>query len=247
MGQAEIHGGNRMKKLLIASIAVTAFCSASALAADMPVKAPVYKAAPAPVFNWTGFYGGLQAGYGWGNSVFCDVDGPGGDACLPRYNIDGFVGGGTLGYNWQAIGNPWVFGIETDLSYAHVKGGHPTLGGFGCAGLCETDVKWFGTVRGRIGPAFGQFFPYLTGGFAFAKLHGQLGSVGGADGTKSAGTFGGGVEYAFAPNWSAKIEYLYVDKFGRFNVFQPCSGICIVTDTRMNVVRAGLNYRFGTR
>src|SRR5712691_9682918 len=65
---AESEGKSRMRKFLIAGIAVAAFCAAPAFAADMPTKGPVYKAAPAPVFNWTGFYSGAVGTYGWGDS-----------------------------------------------------------------------------------------------------------------------------------------------------------------------------------
>jgi outer membrane immunogenic protein len=230
-----------MKNFLVVAVAAAALCGAPALAADMPQPAPVYKAAPAPVFNWTGIYVGGTAGYGWGESQMCDFSG----ACTPHYNIDGFVGGGTLGYNWQAMGSPWVFGLETDMSYAHVRGVQPSVVGFGCASGCETDVDWFGTVRGRLGAAYGQFLPYVTGGFAYAGLKGALiGSSSGSE-TKTTWTVGAGIEYALTANWSTKIEYLFFDKFGDFNV-GSCVVSCFPHDTNMNVVRAGLNYRFAT-
>jgi outer membrane immunogenic protein len=226
-----------MKKILVAGIAAAAFCCAPAIAADMPVKAPPMVT---PMFNWSGFYVGLEAGYGWGKSAVCEA------FCVPAHNVDGFVGGGTLGYNWQPIGNPWVFGIETDWSYAHVKGMHASVPGFNCVGGCESDVSRFGTARGRIGVAFGQFLPYVTGGVAYGKVHGALLNAGDGNAEKSTGVFGGGIEYAFAPNWSAKVEYLYFDKFDRFNL-NVCAGPCFVNNISLSVVRFGVNVRFATR
>jgi outer membrane immunogenic protein len=102
-----------MKKLLFAGVAVAALCCAPALAADIPVKAPVYKAAAAPIFDWTGPYAGIAAGWGWGHSKQTDpgIEEEIGDG---SYRLRGGLIGGTLGYNWQR--GPWVFGLEADYS-----------------------------------------------------------------------------------------------------------------------------------
>jgi outer membrane immunogenic protein len=242
-----------MKKIFAASFAAAAFAlfSAPALGADRPVP---YKAAPmaaaAPVFNWTGFYIGGQGGYAWGDSVQCFQCGePTGGATDP-YHIRGGFGGATAGYNWQFNPN-WIVGIETDFSFSGIKGiGHdsPT---YGC-GECFTKVDWFGTVRGRLGYAVGNTLFYGTGGWAYGHLKASFTSclpTPDCHGTRHDGwTAGGGIEWAFAPAWSAKLEYLHVD-LGR-RVFSDTGNCAVVVscsvDAKFDLVRVGLNYRFGS-
>jgi len=110
--------------------AVVAAISAFALtqiasAADLPRKAPAY-APPPTVYNWTGFYLGLHAGYGWGTTTATDAVATNGFcwfACGFQWNADvhGFVGGGQVGYNWQ-FAPSWVVGVEGDIGYLGVKG-----------------------------------------------------------------------------------------------------------------------------
>jgi len=206
------------------------------MAADMP--APVYKAA-APSFSWAGPYIGATVGWAWGKSQHCEQN-----ACTDRFNMDGIVAGGTLGYNWQ-VGNPFVFGIELDASYANIRGTGATSAAFLCTGPCTTDVEWFGTARGRVGVSSGMLLSYVTGGAAFGGAKAAMtGFTSGRD-TLVGWTAGGGFEYAFAPNWSAKVEYLYVD-LGSF-VYDSasfCGTNCSAEDNRFSVVRLGVNYRF---
>ena len=208
-----------MKKILLASVALFGFAGAAS-AADLPTRAappaPVFAAAP--VFTWTGFYVGVNAGYGWSNDDFdafdaADIDDDG-----------GFVGGAQVGYNYQ-IGS-FVVGLEGDIQYAD----------FGAEGAFDFDrdgdddrfesSDWFGTVRARAGVAFGQALVYATGGFAFAD-------------DATGWTVGGGVEYAFTNNLSAKIEGLYVN-------FEEDDIAGFEMENDFGVVRAGLNFRFGT-
>jgi outer membrane immunogenic protein len=228
-----------MKKLLIAGVAAAAFCAAPAFAADMPVKAPPV----APMFNWTGFYVGATAGYGWGKSQHQIIDNDE-NPTSAKFDMHGAVGGGTAGINWQT--GRWVLGIETDLSYSDIHG-HSLLfsGNFNCQGApCETEVDWFGTSRARIGYAWDRILPYITGGVAYAKLHAEYTPfvnppiLSGGE-TKTAWTFGGGIEWAIDPRWSAKIEYLHMD-FGRFVYSAPITALA-----RFDVVRVGINYKFG--
>jgi outer membrane immunogenic protein len=209
-----------MKKILLASVALFGFAGAAS-AADLPTRAappaPVFAAAP--VFTWTGFYVGVNAGYGWSNDDFdafdaADIDDDG-----------GFVGGAQVGYNYQ-IGS-FVVGLEGDIQYAD----------FGAEGAFDFDrdgdddrfesSDWFGTVRARAGVAFDRALIYATGGFAFAD-------------DATGWTVGGGVEYAFTNNLSAKIEGLYVN-LDNDDDFPGFDG-----ETDFGVVRAGLNFRFGT-
>lgn len=231
-----------MKRIFLTCIGACAL-ALPAVAADVPVKAPVVKApVSAPVFNWTGFYVGGTAGYGWGESRHCE-----GGACTFNFDVDGFVGGGTIGLNYQWAN--WVVGLEADLSHADVAGSTTGVGSpFGCGATlnCSTELSWLATGRVRAGAAFDRIFAYVTAGVAKGRLHAASGPIAAFSGevTKSGRVVGVGVEYAFAPNWSAKIEYLRVD-LGSFNFATPPT--FSAEEGKFSLVRAGVNYRFATR
>jgi len=214
-------------------VLVTAQCAAAA-AADLSV-APLYKAPPSEVtqaYNWTGFYLGVNGGGGWGHSYW--------DTSADHIGLSGGLVGGTAGYNWQ-IGKA-VVGLEGDLDWAKLQGTNSsTL----CPAGCSTSDSWLSTVRGRVGYAFGGILPYVTGGLAMGDIRAATPGFAGASDTNAGWTVGGGLEFALPGNWSAKAEYLHVD-LGRFN----CGTNCDVSPTdnvsmHDDVVRAGLNYRFG--
>jgi len=222
-------GLSQMMKILLAG--VLALFASGAFAADAVVE-PVYD--EPTVYNWTGFYVGAQAGYGWGDSRH--FQGPDG---TDDYTIDGFVGGGTLGYNYQI--DRIVLGVEADLSYADIYGTGDSTLSWGCLDGCYTEVEWFGTVRGRFGVAFDNILPYVTGGYAFgeagAGFEGDAGFAG--SDTIDGYTVGGGVEYGLTENISLKAEYLHVHLGDfTFNVSGNES------EANFNVVRAGVNWRF---
>lgn len=219
-----------MKKLLLAGAAIIALGSASASAADiqrrqMPAKAPAYL--PPPPYNWTGFYVGINGGGGWGRSDFSAPFSTG------SFNTSGGLVGGTLGYNWQ-MGQA-VFGLEGDVDWSNIRGSAACGGG---VTVCETRNDWLGTFRGRVGYAFDQFLPYVTGGLAVGDIKTSIAGLGSTNDTKAGWTVGGGIEAAIAGPWTAKVEYLYVD-LGR-------GGSILGSDAKFttNIVRAGLNYRF---
>ena len=224
-----------MNRLFIAGIAVAALYSVSAsvpaLAADMPVPAPAYKAAPA-LFNWTGFYVGVNAGGLWGTTNQPEPD--------VFMNIRGALVGGTAGYNWQA-GN-WVFGFESDLDWASMKATQfvtcPASG-------CTTKFDAFASARVRLGVANGPYLLYATGGAAFtrARIFSGNGVVDGPWDIATGWTAGAGIEGAIDRNWSWKVEYLYAN-FGHF-ADAPAVAPTFASDNHFNIVRAGLNYRFG--
>lgn len=136
-----------MKKLLVAAAAFAALSfSAPANAADVPVKGPFYKAAPAPVFDWTGFYVGAHVGYGREN---------GSDA-------SGLIGGAQIGYNWQLSRN-WVFGIEGDITGTDIN--DASLG-------IPVHVDYLASVRARIGYTWDRVMVYGTGGWGYARVGG---------------------------------------------------------------------------
>ncbi|MGA2124798.1 MAG: outer membrane protein [Xanthobacteraceae bacterium] len=239
-----------MKRLSFATITFAAIAAASAsFAADLP--APAYKVpamAPAPIYNWTGFYIGVEGGWGFGRA---DQTDPGGFNS-GTYNVNGGLIGGTLGYNWQ-MGQA-VFGLEGDGSYSWIKGSTAgTLGGCGGAPPnCSSNLQALGTFRGRLGWAIDRVLPYVTGGLAVGSLHGAEGDVAangafGSGSTTVAGwTVGGGVEVALAPNWSAKVEYLHVD-LGNQSIFNDTFGGAILPESikfTTEIVRGGVNFKF---
>ena len=100
-----------------------------------------------------------------------------------------------------------VVGLEADIDWSDVKGSTTT----NCPLGCETKNTWFGTARGRIGYAFDRFLPYFTAGAAFGDVQANTPGFSGTTKTQFSWVLGGGLEYAFMNNWSAKIEYLYTD------------------------------------
>ena len=222
---------NRVFQSMTAILAFTAAVQ-TANAADLPRRPPPeypVKAAPLRVFDWSGFYVGINGGYGWGTSRY-DF----GAAGIDRFNVNGGLAGATVGYNYQ-IGQT-VLGIEGDLDWQNVKGSTACPAGIG---ICETKSNWLGTVRGRLGYAIDRFMPYVTGGAAFGDVKANIPGLGSQSDTRTGWTVGGGAEYAFAPNWTIKAEYLYVD-LGKFT----CNLCGANVKFNENIVRAGLNYKF---
>jgi outer membrane immunogenic protein len=143
-----------------------------------------------------------------------------------------------MGYNMQ-FGST-VFGIESDIAWSDIKGSSTT----GCIGGCETTNTWLGTVRGRVGFALDRFLPYFTGGAAFGGITGTFAAVRSFNETNAGWTVGFGTEYAFLNNWSAKLEYLYVD-LGKATCNASCSGTVPIDVTfTTSIIRAGVNYKF---
>lgn len=216
-----------MKKYLLASVAALGLIAAGAAsAADLPsrkgpVAAPVYIP---PVFTWTGFYIGANAGYGWGNVNTNNWSNVG--------DLDGFVGGGQIGYNYQV--GQFVLGLEADLQGADLSSGDNL-------GLVGVKTDYFGTVRARVGVAFDRFMPYVTGGWAYGNVKTSIPSLGySSDRSHTGGwALGGGLEYAVTNNLIAGVEYLYVD-LGDKNILG--AGTKVGTD--FSVVRARLSYKF---
>ncbi len=193
---------------------------------------PYTKAPPAfnPVYNWTGFYLGVNGGGGWGQSKWDSVG---------SFNTSGGLVGGTVGYNWQT--GPWVLGLEGDVDWANING---TAINAVCPLGCKTTNDWLATVRGRVGYAFDRFLPYVTGGLAVGDIKAATPFFLGDSTTNAGWTVGGGVEVAIVNNWTIKGEYLFVD-LGKFNCGLNC-GLAATNNvsTRLSIARAGLNYRF---
>jgi outer membrane immunogenic protein len=254
-----------MKKLSTAFIVLGALiATAPAFAADMALKAAP---PPAPVWSWNGWYAGLNVGGSFGNASdsvsFAATGAPFGTGSSSSH-MDGVIGGGQLGYNWQS--GSWLYGLEADFQGTGQRGTGSQGGVIGfIAGIAVVPVTgvlsdqekmpWFGTVRGRIGLlATPTWLLYATGGLAYAHISSNenftIGAVTATSnfGTDRAGwTVGGGLEGVIGNNWTAKLEYLYMD-FGTFNntfpTIAPFPALALSTHITDNIVRVGVNYHF---
>jgi outer membrane immunogenic protein len=232
-----------MKKLYagILGLTLTSAAAFPANAADM--NGGGYKGGPvyAMVDNWSGFYAGANAGYGW--SANSDLLSPSG----------GF-GGGQIGYNWQGVfglGPQWVLGVEADIQGAGIS----DSAAFSDGSSIENSLNWFGTVRGRVGYAMGPALFYFTGGFAFGEVEstGRTGNMGKGVGfgspfdvteTQTGYVLGAGVEYKLNPAWSVKGEYQFISlDAGSPTGAGPLGGTG--DRSEVNTLRIGVNYHFG--
>jgi outer membrane immunogenic protein len=236
-----------MKRLLVAG--ALAFAAAGqAFAADLPVAAPppqapaAYVPTVAPVYNWGGIYFGANGGYGFGNSKQTSTLG----TPTGNFNVNGFLVGPTLGVNFQT--DAFVFGIEGDFDASWLQG---SSGPAVCANpgpvQCETKNTWFSTLRARVGYAADRVLFYGTAGGAFGNIEqGASGASNGnfASSSKAGWTAGAGVEVAFADNWTARVEYLFVDlENASFNGTTVAPSTTTVTFDS-NIVRLGVDYKF---
>ncbi|MBB5048339.1 outer membrane immunogenic protein [Rhodopseudomonas rhenobacensis] len=207
-----------MSKIAVATAALLAAGLASAQAADLPYggsRAPYTVYQPLNAYSWAGPYLGGNLGYAWG-SVQNNPTEP-----------SGVAGGVQAGYNWQS--GQFVFGLEGDIAISAADDRFASW---------KFSNPWFGTVRGRVGYSFDNLLVYGTGGLAFGELKGER--FGASESHTNAGwTIGAGAEFGLSQNWSAKVEYLYVD-LGSSNF-----GITGVPNSyQFGVVRVGVNYHF---
>jgi outer membrane immunogenic protein len=246
-----------MRRSFFALLALLSFSSVSAaFAADMAVKAPMPPAPP--VFSWTGFYVGVNGGAGWGNSSSTSdssLIGTGSTLPIASQGVSGWLGGFQAGYNFQT--GVIVFGLEGDFDFADLNGNTACLVLFNC----NVKEDWVSDITGRLGvAAFDRLLMYVKGGFAWADVNYNFGGSittaasinASASDTRMGPTMGMGIEYAFLPHWSAKIEYDFID-FGTDTVgfpittTPPVAGLPTVQaqikDTQ-SLMKAGLNYRF---
>ncbi|MCB1435684.1 MAG: porin family protein [Rhodobiaceae bacterium] len=202
--------------------------------------------------NWSGPYVGANIGYSWGPWRSTGVlVGPAGTASP---NVNGILGGLQAGYNWQK--DSWFWGIEGDIQITGEKDtiGWTALGQVGAVPVGNTvrnewRFPWFGTLRARAGLANDDWLAYITGGLAFGHAEYKFtnlttGAVLKDDATRAGWTLGAGAERALDPDWSAKLEYLYVD-LGR-ETFLAGTATPVRTNIRDHILRIGVNRRFST-
>ena len=237
----------------LAAALVTAISTAvlvqTGLAADLPAKAPVMLPTAAP-YSWTGFYLGIEGGGGWADTRHTN---PLNGINSGDVSINGGLFGGTYGYNLQ-LGS-WVLGIEGDFSWSGIKKNFDDSipDQFFCTIpdsplKCVTNLRWLGTDRARLGYVWDRLLVYGTAGVAYGNVKGTLANadffVSIGDNTRTGFIFGGGVEWAFAPAWSVKAEFLRTD-FGNKVTYNISNKFPLeVSLTNIDIVRVGLNYHF---
>jgi outer membrane immunogenic protein len=234
-----------------ALLATASVLSLTQSASSADLTAAITKAPVPAAFNWTGVYVGGHVGYGWGDKNWIDRTG-----YFPAVDqsIDGILGGGQLGYNYQT--GPIVLGIQGDMSWADIDGSSTSHGR-----TFKAEVDWLATFTGRIGYAWDRWLFYVKGGgawvhdeFSVVEFPGQRTSQ-----TRSGWTVGGGVEVALTGNWSALVEYGYLDFGDDSATFSETivipGGYCkppkektftraFDIDQQMHTIKVGLNYRF---
>jgi outer membrane immunogenic protein len=250
-----------MRKLAIAAVAFVVVAAATpVVAADMALKAPP----PAPSDPWAGWYIGANVGGSFGRATDTSTYAGGVPFGATSSRLDGILGGGQIGYNWQS--GSWVLGLEADIQGTGERGSAPSSQSFipfatffippVTGTLSDTEkLPWFGTARGRIGIATAPgWLLYATGGLAYGQIDSAttftqsgVSMVNNFHTTRAGWTAGAGVEAWLGHNWTAKLEYLYLD-FGSFsNTFTaiaPFTPMTLTSHVTDNVVRVGLNYHF---
>jgi outer membrane immunogenic protein len=262
---------DHMKYSISALALGAAMLAGAAQAADLPSRKappPAYIPPPPPIFTWTGFYAGLNLGGGWSASSnngdnsylpYTDPNVAGSLFILPGggtvgRNTGGVIGGGQAGYNYQ-FGSSFLVGVETDFQGTSITGGNQgnyaglypsplTPGGvlvpLATGNNGNLGLPWFGTVRGRVGwLVTPSLLLYGTGGFAYGNV-----TAFNQSNTRTGWTAGGGAEWLFNPNWSAKVEYLFTDLSSGGVTGGWGYDYGYHRHPQFNTVRAGLNYHF---
>jgi outer membrane immunogenic protein len=230
-----------MKKLVLMTTAIVVLAS-PALAADLAAR-PYTKAPPpvmAAIYDWSGFYIGVNGGGGWTHNTW-DLVGGGREG---SHDSSGGTVGGQVGYRWQM--GQFVFGVEAQGNWADFSGDNQSAL-FATRNRTKTDA--FGLFTGQVGYAWNNVLLYAKGGAAVTSNTYTItnaatgGFLASNDNTRWGGVVGAGLEYGFAPNWSMGIEYdhLFMDR-------QTVSFGALGSDSikqNADIFTARLNYRFG--
>lgn len=240
-----------MKRMLLGAVALLALGAvAPAVAADLPAR--TYTKAPEMIpvaYDWSGVYVGVNGGWGTASRCF-DQTGPtviGPDGC---HNTSGAFAGGQAGYRWQAAS--WVFGFEALGDWASLKGSSVSL--ITPANIDRSRVDAFGLFTGQVGYAWNTALLYFKGGAAVVADRNDRMTAGNVFATASGdnrwgGTVGGGIEFSFAPNWSAAIEYNHLFIANNTTTFTNITSGAVVSTDRIHgdadLVSVHVNYRWG--
>jgi outer membrane immunogenic protein len=253
--------GTMMKKFLLGTAGLIALSMAagSASAADLAAR-PVYKAPPpvVAIYDWTGFYIGGHIGGGWADENSIELA-PGTTpfpigTAFAGHDLSGFLGGVQGGFNWQA--NNFVLGVEGEYTWSDLSAtarSVSVVNGFVSTSTAHTtDIAM---VTGRVGYAASNWLFYAKGGGAWGQgnssgtgvlANGTAFDTTTSSSNRSGWVVGAGVEWGFAPNWSAKLEYNHID-FGSTNVGVNSSlgtTSFVSSSETIDIVKAGVNYRF---
>jgi len=244
-------------KALWALTAALLLTGSIAHAADLPQPPPqapaMYVPVVPPVYNWGGIYVGINGGWGFGTAKFnVGPTTPFPAGLSSSVNDNGGVVGGTLGVNFQS--GAFVFGVEGDFDYSGINTGS-TSSVCTISGTCQSGNNWLSTLRGRAGFAVDRVLFYGTAGGVFGNMKTTFNGVDSTK-TQTGWTAGAGVEFAFAENWTAKVEYLYAN-LGKWSgscattaclaVSPPGIGgapLPVNVTLTDSLVRAGINYKF---
>jgi outer membrane immunogenic protein len=242
-----------MKKLLLGAIGLAAVSmTAPATAADLAAR-PYTKAPPpmvAAIYDWSGFYLGLNGGGGWAHKCWTDIT-AGARVSEGCHDASGGMAGGQLGYRWQAAS--WVFGLEAQGDWANFKGSNASL--FLANTTNQTRIDAFGLFTGQVGYAWSNVLWYVKGGAAVAndKYQGFTTLTGIAfdsvNNTRWGGVVGTGLEMGFAPNWSVAVEYDHIFMgTSNLNFLSTTTQLFSRTDSikqDVDMATVRVNYRWG--
>ncbi|MBO4222576.1 outer membrane protein [Bradyrhizobium neotropicale] len=238
-----------MKKVLLVTASLVALgAAAPAVAADLAAR-PYTKAPPvvAAIYDWSGFYIGVNGGWGSSHNTWTNVSDFGFPVGEGSHDSTGGTVGGQVGYRWQT-GN-WVFGVEAQGNWADFSGSNASNA---LLVTNRTKIDAFGLFTGQVGYAWNNVLLYVKGGGAVVNSKHEglfLGVVGDSvEKTRWGGSIGAGLEFAFAPGWSAGVEYNHLFLDTERNTFvNPGFGVTRIDDIKQDadLVTVRLNYKFG--
>jgi outer membrane immunogenic protein len=221
-----------MHRLTLASAGFLTVLAVPAFAADAAAQLPM----TAPGFDWTGYYAGLQGGYGWGQS---DITGTEGTPFAASPDLDGgFIGGHVAGL-WQF--DQAVVGAQAELNYSSIDGAKE----LGVGNAIGTDIRWFGSVNAKAGYAMDRLLVYGIGGVAFAGIETSQNAVTAFAKTRAnvGWTVGAGVDYALTDKFVVGAQYRYYD-FRSEHYDAPDDFLDRDQDVKLHTLGVNLSYKF---
>jgi outer membrane immunogenic protein len=251
-----------MRKLLAATVIsglAAVSVATSVLAADLPAREYVKGPAilpPVPYYDWSGFYIGVNVGGSWGHSSSTNAALDGTFVSGGSRNDSAVIGGGQIGYNFM-VAPHFLLGVEADVQGSSSSATVTSPDG---SNSFASRLDDFGTARGRAGFTADNWLFYGTGGFAWSQgsvartqitavasvppIPAAAGTIETASNTRTGWAAGAGIEWGIAANWTARVEYLYLDLGSVTSVF-PLSNRQQTTSANMSIARIGVNYKFG--